>query len=503
MIEFEPWQRKFWYEALEVDPDKVDTLGRPLRVYRSVLCGRPRKNAKSSECAAYGLYAGGPEGEPAPDVAVGSGSREQADVVFGTMRDMVRLGPQLRRMYEAYQLVIRMPSRLGVMRRVTSEGGLAMGLHLSSSILDELHVFHTQSQYELYNALVTSHGGREQPLDLTITTAGWNIETLLGDLYRRALEWPEVEIVGKLKCLIVARDRENGALMYWWGAPDGADPEDKAVLRACNPGSWVDLDAILKDLRSGRVAENDFRRLHMNQWVRAVQVWLPLGTWSQLEAKDLFEWHDPPLQPYDNGSTPPEGAEVYAGVDAALKYDTTACTLAWLDPETGRICQKTRVWAARKDCKHHVFVPGDLIDNELVESYLLDYVAKRYTLREVAYDPAIFGPSALRLRRSGLKIFEFSQKSAMMADALRDYYTDALTGQLAHDGDDVFRVHADSAAAVMTDRGWRLYKLKTPMPFDALTAAVMAVDRVRQKKRRRGPRMIFMDEIDAEPTGGE
>jgi phage terminase large subunit-like protein len=394
--------------------------------------------------------------------------------------------------------VIRCPSKYGLIRRVSSEGGFVMGLRLSSSVIDELHVFGGQKHDELYNALVTSHQGRSQPFDIGITTAGWNQETLLGDLYRRALEWPHVEKVGKLKCLTIASDRENGALMYWYGAPDGADPEDRAILRAVNPGTWVDIGALLKDLRSGRIEENSFRRLHMNQWVRAVHVWLPLGCWASLEAKDLYEWNDPPLLPYENGSAPPEGTEVVAAVDAALKYDTTACTLSWVDKETGRFCQKSRVWAARKDCAHHVFVPGDMIDNELVEVYLLDHVAKRYKLREVVYDPAFFGPSAMRLSRAGLKTFEFSQKSALMADALRDYYTDALSGKLAHDGDNVFRIHADSAAAVMTERGWRLYKLKTPMPFDALMAAVMSVERTRQLSRRKGPRMIFMDEIETD-----
>jgi phage terminase large subunit-like protein len=49
-LRLEDWQRDFWWEALEVDP----VTG--LRVYSEVGLGLPRKNGKSVQASAAGLY---------------------------------------------------------------------------------------------------------------------------------------------------------------------------------------------------------------------------------------------------------------------------------------------------------------------------------------------------------------------------------------------------------------------------------------------------------------
>ncbi len=61
---YEPWQREFWWEALEFDP------ATGFRIYNEVGLGIPRKNTKSTMASAAGLYMLDADGEPEPEVYV-------------------------------------------------------------------------------------------------------------------------------------------------------------------------------------------------------------------------------------------------------------------------------------------------------------------------------------------------------------------------------------------------------------------------------------------------
>jgi phage terminase large subunit-like protein len=143
---------------------------------------------------------------------------------------------------------------------------------------------------------------------------------------------------------------------------------------------------------------------------------------------------------------------------------------------------RTRIWSARPDTAHHVFVPGGRIDNELAELFITDDLAKRYRVREVGYDPRFFDVPADHMSRAGLTVVEIQQQSSHMADAYQGFYSSATSGELAHDGDPHFAAHADACAAVETERGWKLYKLRGTHPFDAIVAASMAVWRLKVGK---------------------
>lgn len=74
---------------------------------------------------------------------------------------------------------------------------------------------------------------------LTISTAGSSEESPLGRLRTRALASPKVEHVG-------AHTVAEGPTlkMLEWAAPEGADADDPATARACNPASWLTTEAL-------------------------------------------------------------------------------------------------------------------------------------------------------------------------------------------------------------------------------------------------------------------
>jgi phage terminase large subunit-like protein len=473
------------------------------RVYKNVLIGIPRKNGKTTMCAALGLYLLGGDGEMGAEIACAAGSRDQADMVFGQARQFVEVNPALRDSLVPQRLAILCPSTFGVMKRISAEGGLAMGMNLSGAVIDELHVFEGHRHRELYTAITTSTAAREQPLLVSITTAGWNLETLLGELYSRALNMPNVEIRGKFNEHIIVRDRKSRFLMWWYGAPDDADIENRDLWRAVNPSPAVPMAYLEEQWALPNVSEGEFRRLHLNQWTESEEVWISEAVLraNRREVNRRARTNKPPKKLYpglrDELRVIPENAPVYVAVDVGITHDT--CCVSWSWKDGGKTVTEQCVFSPRREVAHHVFMPGGEVLISIVEEFIVEVLAKRYKVREVAYDPRFFIETAQRLSQLGFMTVEFPTQGQVMLDALQAYYVDAHEKRAQHGGDPIFLAHAAAAAAVKTDRGWRVSKIKSSRPIDALIATVMSHARASAGSResvydRRDPFILTMDD---------
>lgn len=477
----EPFQRRFWNEAF-----RLDKSGR--RVYSFVLSGRPRKNGKTAECAGLGLYLTGPDGEPGPDVAIGSGSKDQAGLVFTQAAEFVKASRELSQVFKPLSSVITAPASGGVLKRVSSEGRLSLGLNLSGAVLDELQVFETDNDRTLYAALVTASGVREEPFIASITNAGWNKATLLGELYDAALKLDDVEVFGKFGELTVAKDPEAGFLFWWYAAPVGADIEDRKMWRAVNPLSAVRMQHLETMWRSPALTTSDFERFHLNRWTFAFDQWISDAVWRKSAVEDEVTVGRGPL---------------YLAVDASLTYDTTALGIAQ-PREEGRVLHDTVVWSVRADVPHHRFVPGGRIDQALVTQQVHDLARAGYEIRELVYDPRYFEDQAQLLARAGFKVAPMAAGTVEMVEATARFYLDANAGKTLHRSGEPGRVlteHVMAAAAVKTERGWKVSKLKQSRPIDALISMVMAHARALRRSEsvyeRRGLLVLGEDAREA------
>jgi phage terminase large subunit-like protein len=444
-VAFEDWQQAFMDEAFRLDAD-----GR--RVYRNVLLGLPRKNGKSTLAAALALYMAGADGEAGAEVIIAAGSRDQAGIVFDQARAFVEASPDLGHHFDAQRFVIYGPQG-STIKRVAADGRMQHGTSPSAVILDELHALETPRQEELYAALNTASGAREQPLNLAITTAGYNRHTILGRLYADAMRSPDVERRG---ALTIARDPAAGFLMWWYGLADDDDPTPDAVL-AANPASWITSEVLEAQRASPTVDEYAFRRLHANQWTSTRNAWLPPGAWEGLARE---------------GYAIPEGSEIVVAVDVGLVHDSTAVAVA-CRLEDGRIALDARVWAARDDAVAHIILPGGRVDLAVIEDYI-SALADRYTVREVVYDPRFFERSAASLSDAGFITAPVDQSSRRMAEAYAAFFTAVQDGRVVHGRDDVVAAHVEATQATMTERGWRIGRQRMQR-IDALVAMCMAL----------------------------
>jgi phage terminase large subunit-like protein len=460
----EGWQQRFLREFY-----RRDRQGR--RVYRLGVLGVPRGNGKTPLAAGLGLYELVTRSD-APEVYFAACSKEQAGIGLSFARSFVETGGLAQ--WVRVRSALHCSARAGQMRVISSEGRLQHGRAPAAALIDELWAFETSREQQTYIALSSALHKREDAYLLAITTAGYDRRTLLGRIYEAALSWPEVT-VSKDGCLTIAKDVDNGQLMYWYGAPEGADLENKQIWRAVNPASWISPRDLQRQLHDPGLGELEFRRLHLNQWTRARNSWLPGNCWAELRSEQEI----------------PNGAPIYVGVDVGLVHDSTAVCWAHV-LEDGRIVLRCHVWSAKADAPAHTHFADGKVKLEQVEQFIRE-LASRYRLREVAYDPRYFDRSAELLSKAGLPMVEFLPASAPMGDAYQSFYQLALEGMLMHDGDAVFAAHVEATAAEPSERGWRVKRLKSSAYIDATVAAVLAVARARQHSKRGTPTIYWMD----------
>jgi phage terminase large subunit-like protein len=445
----EPWQRELLGELLAVDKN-----GR--RKIRQALIGLPRKNGKSSLLSALALWAASVEGEQSPDVVVAAGSRDQAAVVFDQARAFASSDPLLDLWFDQQRYTIKCPDSNGVIRRVAADGKLVHGLNPGPLIVcDELHSWQTPRQEELWAALQTATGAREEPLTVTITTAGFNKATILGRLYDEAVKSPKLEEREDGSLLVV---RDDDFLLWWYTVPESVPVDDESFWQRANPASWIDNETLRSQLESPTMDENTFARLHLNRWVKARNAWLPAGVWDEMRDPDLE------LVP---------GQEIYVAVDVGLVHDSTAVVVSWPIPDSDKVALKAHIWSAVEDAPAHSYCAGGRIDLGEIEAYIRQ-LAETYDLRELVFDPRFFERSAQELASEGIRCAPIIPASSAMQSGYSEFYAGAMERRIVHDGDPVLASHVEATAARRTERGWKIQKLETDRRIDGLVASVMA-----------------------------
>lgn len=471
----EDWQREFMDEALRYDPLTGE------RLYRSIILGIPRKNGKSTLCAAIGLYMCLCDGENSPEVIVAAGSVSQADPVYGQMRHFVehpRSG--LGTYFNSFTRAIKCPRNLGIVKVLAATGKRQFGLNPSCAIKDEKSLWNTPQLFELDTAIETAMMARTNPTSWTITTAGFDQWTPFGKLYVEMMNRKDaVRTAG----LTIVKDHPGKFLFWWYGLDESEDFSDPVNWMKANPASWQNIKDLEIQFNRPDLTPEEFRMFYLNQWVKARDSWLPAGVWNGLE---------------DDSREIPKEAMIHVGVDASQTHDCTAVCWAWRDPEDGRVIVRSHVWSAMPDAPADEYFDGK-IDLREVGEWIIDVLAQKYRIRELVYDPRFFDVIAMGLKEAGVRCAPIAQNSAQMADAYQSFYIGAREGRVVHNGDKVLAEHIESTLAKKTERGWKVSKLGDKR-IDATVAACIAYWRAAISKAKRQYVFVPPDEEGEDPN---
>ncbi len=442
------------------------------RRYRKLYEEVPRKNGKSTKIAGIGnklLFA---DGEPGADVYSAAADRDQAAIVFEVARNMVEADDDLAGMSESYRRSIIVPSTKSAYKVLSADVPTKHGLNASGILFDELH---TQPNRDLYDVLSTSTGSRRQPLEVYITTAGYDKHSICYEMRMYAEK---------------VRDRvihDSSFLPVIYAAKEGDNWKDRRVWKRVNPNLGVSikmeyLERKFKEALETPAAENTFKRLHLNVWTESHTRWLSTEKWNACDG--IVDEAGLIGQPF------------YGGVDLASTMDVTAF-VAVFEAEHGVLEVVSRFWIPSDNIKERVrrdrvpydawvregFITateGNVVDYDVIRQDIKAFCAT-YEHREIGFDP--WNAQDLCNNKlgneDGLTMVQIPQTVLQLAGATKELEKRVLAKTIRHSGNPVLRwmasnvmVHKDSNDNIKPD------KKKSTEKIDGIMALVMAIARL-------------------------
>jgi len=284
---------------------RADGTRRFRRVYLEV----PKKNGKSTLVSALVLYLVLADREGGPKVFINACDREQAKIVYNEAALMVENSPSLSAKLTVGRSkhTISSLSNNGVIRANSADAPSKDGANASAWVFDELHRQPNRIMYDMFRY---SGDARDQPLEITITTAG---EDMTGVWYELR-EYSEKVDSGEIP------DWTHFGLVY--AAKEDDNIDDPEVWKKANPsiGTILSIDDFRRQL-----AEAKERPEKLANFLR-----LKLGIITTSDAKflDPFDWKACDL-PLRNLS----GRHGYGGFDLSSVRDLTAWSMIFPDSD--------------------------------------------------------------------------------------------------------------------------------------------------------------------------
>lgn len=445
-----------WVRKVEEFLHDLDEFVSP-RIHREALIGLPKKNGKSTLSGGLALYLLMADGEPGAEIYSAAAAKDQAKIVFRQAKAMVLASPILSAKLRVYKGVIEHPETDSLYTAISADADVQEGVNPHGVIADELHAHKSRA---LYDTLRSATIGREEPLFVSITTAGVDLETICGEVFTRGAG-PRPKF--RNGAVIPRADKARSFYFHWRGVPD-AKRADRKAWKQANPLRSLTLDRLEEEAAIERPVAI-FERYHLNRWTRIE---------AHVFSPEMVE------KIVDRKARIARGDEVIVAVDVGLMHDTFGVT--W-NTTTAPYVLRGQAWGVHPDPKkppppaHEIVEGPGPLDFDLAEDFILE-LAKAYRIREVVYDPYKFARSAEILKRKGLSVVEFDQGNARMVPASEGLYRRVAKREVRTNADAVLAAHLEAAAARDVGSGrWRLDKGRAKRPMDLAVCSAMGLDR--------------------------
>lgn len=447
-----------------------------LRRFRLAYIEVPRKNGKTELLAGTGLYLLAADGEPGAEVYSAATKRDQAKIMWKAAVTMRDLSPELSGLINHW----KSSNTLSIERwgswfqPLGADSDTMDGLNVHGALIDELHAHKTSG---VVDVLETATGARRQPLQIEITTAGYDRESIC---------WEHHEYTRQLLEGSIQDDSWFGFIAT---LDDGDDWKDPATWVKANPNYGVsvkpeDLERKAEKAKHMPVALNAFLRLHLNVWTQQSDRWIDLDLWDA-NAGEPFAEEDL------------ESCVCYGGLDLSAVSDLSAWVLAFPDdedPDGLRVvarfwCPEARLYADDNRYREQyqawardgylTATPGDAIDYQTIRRQVIAD-AERFRVIDINVDRLFQGYQlSQELADEGMEVFGMGQGFYSMAAPMREFEARLLKKAIWHNDNPILRwmagnmaVKQDAAANIKPD------KAESQGRIDGIVALVMALDRV-------------------------
>lgn len=425
----------------------------------------PRKNGKSTLAAVIALYLAFMDGEAGAEVWIGANSMDQADACFIPAKKMAEQTPAF---LEAYGITVAAKSVFtqdgSFVRSMIGKPGDGSNPHCA--ILDEAHENDSSDQYD---TMKTGMGSREQPLLLTITTAGFN---LAGPCRQRQLD-AEAVLAGNVK---------NDALFAAiFTIDEGDDWKDFATWEKANPNLGVSVSAKYlegqwQDALNKPSEKPSLLTKHLNLWQNSATGWLNQLDWIQCRSDVSLE---------DLKKKP-----CWIGMDLSTQLDIAAVVMAvWHEgkphlfpylflPEGGLESSKNAgAYLEWIEAGYLIQTEGNALDFQVVKEQVLA-LAKDFDVRGLAYDQWQGQQLAQELQNEGIPVFKFVQNLANFNPVMKHFEGLVADHKICHSNNPCLNWMAANISVKPNNRDL-LFPHKPDgqihLKIDGMVAALMAI----------------------------
>jgi len=436
------------------------------RKYRTVFIEVPRKNGKTTLCAAIGIYMLFADNERGAEIYAAAGDRNQAGIVFEIAKSMILQNPELEQRGKVFRNSITNQSKGNFFQAISSDSKTKHGFNANCIIFDELH---TQPNRDLWDTLTTSTGARREPLTIAITTAGYDRQSICYEVYSYAKKVKDGSI------------KDDSFYTVIYEADNEDDITSEEVWKKANPNYGVSLRKDYLKRESQRAVDlpsyqNTFKRLMLNIWTESQTKWIGHNEWMEC------------YQDFDYSIL--ENRECWGGLDLASTRDLSAFVL--LFNVDGKFIMLPFIFIPEENAKKrsdrdgvnymewlrdgHIFgTAGDVQDYNFIRAKIND-LSKKYRIQSIAYDRWGASQLVIDLQNDGATLDPFGQGFVSMNMPTKDLEIQIIGKNIIHDNNPCLN-WCLSNVAIQEDPAGNIKpnKAKSTDRIDPIVALIMAL----------------------------
>lgn len=421
-FELQPWQQFiiaavygfYWKETGE-------------RVVTSVYIEMARKQGKTAFAAGLCLYHLIADGEAAAEVYLAANSRDQAKIAYDMCKNFCRTIDRKEQLLRVFRDKITFEKTLSTLKVLAADAAKLDGPNPSMFLLDE---YHAAKNNKLKNVLQSGKGMRENPMQVIITTAGFD---KLGPCYE--MRTVCTEVLGGIK-----EDYSLFTIIYT--LDEGDDWKDPSVWAKSNPNLYVTVmpkfiqDQVTQAVNSPS-EEVGVKTKTINVWCDAEEVWISddyvIAATQKISLDDF------------------KGMDCYMGVDLSSTSDLTAISfmiptpekLHWINryflPEAALTEKRFKELYGRwRREKNITITPGNVTDYDYILNAILD-AAQVVNICKIAYDSWNATQFTINAEEKGLPMEPYSQAIGNFNRPTKEMERLMLSGQAVIDNNIINR----------------------------------------------------------------
>ena len=301
LIKLELWQKALLSVIFGIMDDNGD------RQFREVFVEIGRKNGKTLLAAAIASYMMYMDGEYGARVYFVAPKLDQSRLCFNAFQQMIQKEPELSDITKKRRTDIYVASTNSSAQPLAFSYQKSDGLNPLLTVCDEIASWTGDPGLKQYEVLKSALGARRQPLLLSISTAGYQRDSIFDEIFRRST------------AVIMGTSKENRLAPFLYQIDDVDKWNDINELKKANPNLGVSLgvDYLLEEIA---VAEGSLSR-KMEFLTKMANV-PQNSSCAWLSAQDVKKC-------FGNNKTLEDFRHSYAlgGIDLSLAVDLTAAVI--------------------------------------------------------------------------------------------------------------------------------------------------------------------------------